>query len=79
MDTAGAKALGQDNVGGTARRPVWPEQSERWGEQSKGRGERAGAGRAGPTSHKEDSSFYPEGGVSPGGLWAEEGQSSCNF
>ena len=38
-----------------------------------------GTGCAEPVSHKEDSGFYPKGGESPGGLWAEEGQSSCNF
>lgn len=49
------------------------------GENRRG-GERGdGTGCAEPVSHKEDSGFYPKGGESPGGLWAEEGQSSCNF
>ena len=44
-ETARAKALGQDHawcVGGTARRPVCLEQSERGGEREEGR---AGRGR----------------------------------
>ena len=47
MDTAGAKALGQDDVRGTARRPVWPEQSERGGGKEKGRRERGWGRRCG--------------------------------
>ena len=65
--TARAKTLGKDRtwcVGGTARRPVcvWSRVSE--GERGR-RGEQGG-----------DLGFYPQGGGSPGGLWAEEGVGS---
>ena len=51
-----------------------------WSRVSKGeRGRRGGQGvdgasRAGPCVSQEDLDFYWEGGGSPGGLWAEEGQ-----
>lgn len=46
--TQHAKDLGQEGVGGTARRPAWLEQSERGREGGRGGPGEDGAGRAGP-------------------------------
>ena len=46
-----------------------------WSRVSEGEG-REGTGQVVQVSvgHREDLGFYPQGGGSPGGLWAEEGR-----
>lgn len=54
---------------------MWLEQSELGGEKEGGEGrERAGQVMQAFYESGENSGFYPEGGGSPGGLWAEEWQ-----
>lgn len=82
-EAASAKVLGQDRasrVGGAVRRPVRLEQSEGGGERED---VRAGRGQGqevqGLVDIREDLGFYPQGGGSPGGLWAEEGWDWLRF
>ena len=70
------KALGQDwawSAGGTARKLMWLERSERGRETEEVRAGRGwgqvAQGLVGLVGLREDFGFYPEGGGSPGGLW----------
>ena len=62
------------HVRGITEAPVAGKQSE-WGWGGEGEG-RVGWGQVlqGHMGRWENSGFYPEGGGSPGGLWAEERQ-----
>ena len=72
--TACANVLRQDCawcIGGTVKKPTWLEQSERGGEREEGRARRGQVHRFGSCGG-EDLGFYPEGGGSPGRVWAED-------
>ena len=72
-----AKVLGQHHawcVGGTVRRPVCLEHSERGGEREEGRAGRGRGRLCRALWAAERTWLVPQGGGSPGGLWAEEGQ-----
>ena len=56
------------------RRPECLEQSEQGGEREEGRAGRGLGRSSGACGLERGLGFYPKGGGSPGGLWAEEGR-----